>query len=294
MDFGQALQAFIGLYSMLESRGQAERAQRLLQRSLDEFGNISLPKLPQIVAEELGPSAMESIDPRLDAAQHEALGAYDEVIDGGGFAQADRAALNNVGNSLSRRLRATRQGISDSMAARGLEGSGADYAAQANAAQDAEQRLSVAGENTAAEGLRRRMAAIAGKGQMSGEMWDRAARKAAAKDEIERFNATARSGANAYNSSIPQQEFQNALTKAAGKAGRIGAMVGQQNTAGGIQRMQLAGMGAAAGRLGGAYGGSDYGQASKNKSDPGGYYQKRDADGYAYDSEPEEWENPWA
>lgn len=290
VDYGMIIQGALALYSQLQSQGQAAKAERLLRDSLDEFGKISLPKLQEIVAEELGPSAMGQIDPSLDAAQQDALGAYDEVIDGDGMALEDRSALNSIGNSLSRRLRSTRHGIRDSMASRGLEGSGADYAMQAEAAQDAEQRMSVAGENTAAEALKRRLAAIGGKGQLAGQMWDRKARAAQAADEIARFNASARAGAKAYNASIPQQQFQNELTKAAGKAGRIGAMVGQQNQAGQVERLQLAGLGAAAGR---AF--SDYGQADKNKSqaDAGGYY-KRDASGNPYDSEPDEWENPWA
>lgn len=285
MDYGAIIQAAVALFSSLQEQGRQERAQHLLQQSLDEFGNISLPKLQEIVAEEMGPSAMESIDPSLDAAQHEALGAYDDIIEGGGMSTADKADINNIGNTLGRRLRNTRQGIRDSMAVRGLEGSGADYATQGEAAQDAEQRLSVAGENTAGEALKRRFSAIGGKGALAGQMWDRKARAAQAADEIARFNAGARAGAKAYNASIPQQQFQNELTKAAGKAGRIGAMVGQSNMAGQTQRLQMAGIGAAAGRAFSDYGDTNYTKKQK---------QKVDASGNPYDSEPDEWENPWA
>lgn len=249
-------QAGISIIGELIASGQEEKARALLQQSRDEFGNISLPKLKEVQAQELGASALGGIqtDPRLEGAQYEALGGYDDIIDGGGLAAQDKAAMNRIGSLVSRGVANNRAGLTADMEARGMRGSGADIAAQLASAQAGGQRLAASGDEQAALAAQQRIAAITQKGAMAGSMrnqqYGEKSRAAEAADAIARFNAQARSGAADANNGLAQQQFGNAMGRQAGKAGATTPLAAAYQGQADSTRQMYAGAGAAVGRAG--------------------------------------------
>lgn len=249
-----ALQGGLGLIGELLAQGREAEAQRLLQQARDGFGNIDLPKLQQLAAQTLGPSALEGVhtDPRLAAAQNEALGSYDDVIEGDGLAAQDKAAMNRIGSAITRGASLNRAGLTADMEARGMRGSGADIAAQLSSGQAANQRLSDAGVQQEGIAAQNRMAAIQGKGALAGQMrgqdYSEKSRAAEAADEIARYNANARTGATQYNNSMAQQQFSDAMSRQQGKAGATGPLANSYQQQADSTRQLYAGLGAAAER----------------------------------------------
>lgn len=253
MDYGIALQALISLVGELTAQGQEAKARELLQQSMDNMGKLDLPKFKEVVAQQLGPSALEKVmtDPKLRDAQLGALGSYDEIIDGGGMATADTAAINGIGNQLARRLQATRSSVQQGFDSRGMGESGAAIAAQQLAGQDETHQLNQAGLDQSAEAMRRRFQAIAAKGDLAGNIrgqdYAEKSRAAQAADEIARFNAGARANAAGANNALAGQTFDANYRKVAGQAGAAGALAGNYDQAADSTRNMFGYAGRAAG-----------------------------------------------
>lgn len=251
MDYGALVQAIIGIVGEVMASGDKAEAKALLERMRTEFQNIPLPSLEEIEAQQVGPSAMEGIttDPTLEAAQYDSLGQLGDVAENG-LAGVDKATLNRIANQVSRRQSAGVAGIEADMAARGLAGSGMDYAAREQLASDSNQRLSEEGQNIGADSLQRRLKAVFGRGEMAGKMrgqgFDEKATKAAAQDTANRFNATMRSDAQRHNANLPQQRFANQMQKTAAAANPTAALVANYNNNANDTRSAAAGYGAAA------------------------------------------------
>lgn len=245
-------QAGVSIIGELIASGQEQKARDILQKSLDAYGNISLPNFEKVVAQQLGPSALANVrtDPSLSAAQHSALGAYDDIISGNGLAAEDQAILNRTGNQLARRMSANRSGIQQDMAAKGMQNSGAAVAAQLSNAQATNQNLSEAGFNTQAEALKRRYAAIQGKGQMAGEMrnqdFGEKSKAALAADEIAKYNANARAAAQGANNGNAMSTFGAAMSRQAGMSGAGQAVAGADQKQAGSTRTLFGNLGASA------------------------------------------------
>lgn len=234
MDYGALIQAAVTAIGELAAKGERDKAEALLTRMRTEFEGIPLPDLEEIEAIQLGPSAMEGVstDPSLEAAQLQSLGQIGDVADNG-LADVDKALLNKLANQVSRRQRAGMANIEGDMAARGLAGSGMDYALRASNAQDANQRLSEAGQNIGADSLERRLKAAYGRGEMAGKVrgqsFDEKSSRARAIDEINRQNAAARSQAQYHNAALPQQRFANQMQKTGAMANPTHALVANYN-----------------------------------------------------------------
>jgi hypothetical protein len=120
-----------------------------------------------------------------------------------------------------------------------------------------------------------------------GQDWAEAAQTAGARDARAESNVGRREKANYYNAGLPQQNFTNKMSKNTGQlapGNNLAAFHGNQAQS---QRDFWGNMGAAAAANNSSGGGS-------NSSSSGGNTQKRDANGDPYETEPEEWENPWA
>lgn len=253
MDYAAMAQAAAAMLGQMVAQGQEARARKLYQDSLDEFGNLDLPKFQEIAAQELGPAAMESVraDPKLVASQNAALGQYDEIIDGDGFNAADEASMNAVGNQIARRAGANRAGIAQGFAANGMAQSGAAVAAQMGNAQAANQQLNEAGLNTTAAGQASRRNALAAKGALAGTMRNQdvseRSRAAQAHDDTARYNANARMSAAQQNNANMQTQFQNAFNRQTGKAGAAGVLGNAYNNQAANTRQFFGNMGAGVG-----------------------------------------------
>lgn len=249
-----AIQAVFGVIGELMANGKELEAKNIYKRMLMEAQGIELPAFEDIVAQQLGPSAMEGVttDPALEAAQYDALGALGEVGQDG-LAAVDEAALNRIANQVSRRSRGAQAGIEADMAARGLAGSGIDYGARLQDSSDANMRISEAGQNIGADALQRRIQALGMRGELGGKIrgqsFDEKSKKADATDTINRINAGMRERAQYHNANLPQQRFQNRLAKLGAQANPSMAQAGFHQGQGESQRGLWAGLGAAGSRM---------------------------------------------
>lgn len=248
------LLAQLGLGALGEAAASADKAtqQRILERMLKEFDGINLPDVKSIVAEELGPQAMEGVfaDDELKGLEREALDEMLRVGRSGGLTLEDKAALNTIRGKTDRSVNAAHQRIAEDMAARGQSGGGAELAMKLSANQGAAQRLGDEGLQIAGMAQRRARDAMLQGGQMASRMGERdfaeKARRAEAADRRAQYNAAARERANLYNANAPQQQFQNAMAKAAGKSGQMGQQANFFGNQAADTRQLYAGMGKAA------------------------------------------------
>ncbi len=287
---GMGLQALMQMAA--ESSAQKDRAEqlRLLKELMDEYRNVPLPELERVAAEELGPSAMEGVqtDAALRSAQLDALGRLQDLAKGGGLTLEDEAALSKVLGKSARQESLGRQRLADDFAARGQLGSGAQLAMALQGNQASAQRGREEAMDRAAMAQRRSLDAMLQGGRLAGEVrgqdYGEKARAAEARDAIASYNAGAREKARYRNAGLAQQQFGNRLAKLGGAQGPGHGVADFYGQSAQDARAAGAGYGRAAydaGRTFDAYQRTD------------GRPQKRDASGYPYGSEPEEWEDPW-
>jgi hypothetical protein len=195
-----------------------------MQRASEAY-NIPLPVLQQMVAEQLGPSAQESVyaDPNLQAAQSDSLGGLQRISDSGGMTTEDRVNDEMMQRDAAQRAMAQRKSIVNTLARSGVNPGGASVAMQLGAARDQQEAGALAGAQTAADARRRAMQAVLQRGQMAGQMrsqgFNEASSRASATDKVREYNNRVVNQARMYNLGLPQQNFQNQMNRAAGMAG---------------------------------------------------------------------------
>lgn len=217
--WGTAIGAAVGLgagvVGYLVAKGHRDKAEEILKQAAARYGDISAPTLERVAAEVLGPSAYAQIqhDPVYQKAKLDALNRLGGVVQGGGYDVQARAAENQALNKAARQSYAQQGAVLDSMAARGVGGSGAEIGALlANAQANADRNAQV-GLDTAAAAQKRYLDSILAQGQLGGQYaaqdWQEKARAADAYDTIARWNADSRQRANYYNAGLAQQDFNN-------------------------------------------------------------------------------------
>lgn len=294
MDYSAIIQLVMQMAGELSAQGKKDKAQALLQGSLDKFGQLSLPNFQQAVAQTLGPSALASIqaDPRLKAAQNASLSSYDDIIGGQGYSAADKANINSVGNQIATRQAGANSAVRQQMEASGQGQSGAAIAAQLENQQQANQRFSEAGQNQVAQGVARRFQAIHDKGQLASDMnsqdWSQQSAKAQAADQIAQYNASARTAANGQNNSNAQTIYADAYGRLQGQAGMTGQVAQNLNTNAAQIPQNMAGLGST---MAAVMRGAGSSNATANGTGTGGYLPTP-----AYPttgSAADEWDNPY-
>lgn len=229
---GLLIQGGAGILGGVLSSGDRAEQQRLIREAMDEYGQINLPKLEELLAEQLGPSEMGNLraDPSSVAAQRESLEELKRLSQAGGMRLEDKAMMSEALGRSSRAESAGRQRIADDMASRGVGGSGAELAMSLANQQGAAQRGSEVAMQAAAQAQRRALDAMMQKGRLAGDMrsqdFGERSRAAEANDSIQRWNAAARQDASRYNASLGQRNFDNQMQRASGRAN---AAVGAAN-----------------------------------------------------------------
>lgn len=219
----------------------------------------------------MGPSAMENIalDPRLAQAQ---MGALEQLSQMGevGLLPGERAALNQARRAAASEAQAKSAQLMDEYARRGMGGSGAELAARLQAGQSAADRQSQESDRLMQMAQERALSSISGAGNLAGQIgnqqFGQQSDVAKAKDYINQFNTqnqqnvqqrnvqnqnqaqlrnleTSQDIANKNvstknyqqekNKGLLQQNFQNQMNLAAGRAGQYQGMANnaQQNAA---------------------------------------------------------------
>lgn len=213
-----------GILGQIDWTGDKARAREMLRRASEAF-NIPLPELQRMVAEQLGPSAMEGVsaDPALQGQQYEALGELGRIADSGGMTLEDKVNYEDAQRQAAQQAMRQRQSILNLMRrSTGGNVQGASVAAQLGAVGDEQEATALAGAKTAADARRRATEAVLKRGALAGDVrgqqFDEAARRAAARDAVTRYNTTARQTAQNYNLGLPQEQFENQRSLAAGRS----------------------------------------------------------------------------
>lgn len=210
--------------------GRSEQ-ERLLRSAMDELGNIDPAVFEQLVAQELGPSAVATktqTDPRLTGLQFEGLDELTGIINDGGLDPVARADLYRANAAAGRTAGANINRIQENLDARGAGGSAAGAVLQAKAGQDATQQAYETGLDATARAWDRRMQALNQRTNQAGTMrqqeFGEKARRAEAEDSVARYNADARTAAGRYRNQMAQQAWENRFRTADAKARAAGGM----------------------------------------------------------------------
>lgn len=229
--------------------GAQDQAQKDIDSAVGAYNGLTPPSFtpvnyqgPQVATE--GPSAMSGVttNPANNAAQTAQLAALSRLSANGGRNAASDANLASIQANENANARGQRDAIMQNAAARGQGGSGASLLAQLQGSQAATDRqsaedLGVAGqEANTAIGAGQAAAGIGS--NMENQEFGEGAAKAAAADNVARFNAGNQQAANngaaeANNASqtmnnftAPQQTYADTAQKAAGQAGAYEAGTG--------------------------------------------------------------------
>jgi len=257
-----------------ESGRLSAQQQELLAEAVQRLKDMGVPSAeaqrivlesPELVGlqefRELGPSEFAGIeaDPRLQQAQMDALSQI-QRFGGAGLTEAEKAQAFMMQRQASGAEQARQKAILQSMAQRGISGSGIELAAQLSSGQASAERRAMAQAQLAGQAQQRALQAISQGGQLAGQIRGQAfgeqAQSAQAQDAIARFNAQQRAQIEAanlarqqnieqqragtaqqqeiHNKALIQQEYQNRLAREqaiggaiTGQAGAIGEQAGR-------------------------------------------------------------------
>jgi len=223
-------QAIGGAVGSAAGAGDREAQRRLIESLLREYGDLDVPELEQMFAEQLGPSAQEGVrgamDPRFAREQHSVLDSLKRLEEQGGETSETRAVLNKILGDTARQESAGRNAILNNMKSRGVSGSGAELAMQLQNNQQSADQSQRAGLEQSAQANRRLLDVIMGRGNMAGQMRGQDYRElsdsARAKDMISQYNADNRYKTQYTNKvQLPGQQFGMEMDKMRGKTGLV-------------------------------------------------------------------------
>ena len=236
--------AVVSLIGQLIASGQEAKAQELRSDIARQYRDLPLPVLDKLVAQKLPPDAADRYTKATQAtrAQSDVLGKTMEIVNEKGETEGDRAAylrMQNEANSISN---AAQSGIQRGMADRGLGGSGLSFAIQQQGAQGAVNAANAAGIQEAGAARGRYMEALGMASQQSGNMRTQEFAGLQAQDQINQFNARQQAAVDMANQQIPQQQYDNQMTKLTGIANSTNQVAsgydrgaqGTRQTAGGV------------------------------------------------------------
>jgi len=171
------------------------------------------PRLASVALQERSNMFNISTDPRLRAAQLDALGALGGIAERGGLTLTDEANLARLQSQVAQADRGRREAILQNMQMRGQGGSGLELLAQMQSAQDATTGAADASRDIAAAAQDRALQAILQQGalggQIRGQEFGEQADIAKAQDIINAFNAGNLTQGNQFNAAAINrgQEF---------------------------------------------------------------------------------------
>lgn len=236
--------AVVSLIGSLISAGQEGQAAQIRQQLANEYDGLPLPVIDKLVAQKLGPEQAARYMKATQASQTQSdvLNKTMEVVNEKGETADDRAAYLRMRDEAEGISNAAESGVQRDMQRRGLGGSGMEFALRQSGAQNAANAANRAGTMEAADARGRYMDALGMAGGMSSSMRSQDFAAMQAQDAINMFNARQQSDADFRNQQIPQQQFDNQMTKLAGKSNAKNAVASgyergaqaTRDTAGGV------------------------------------------------------------
>lgn len=236
---GQLGGAVVGLIGRAIAEGDFAKARELRQQMVAEYGEENLPVIDRVIAQEVGPSAFESIrgDGATRDAQMTALDALQNEYAQGGMTEADRAALNVASREVSGRAAGDLANTQQRLARVGQAGNGALNAVlagqagqnAANATADMAGRAQMSARDRA---LRALEASAGLAGDVRGQDFGEAAARAKAADAFNLFNADQRTNAQQANNANAFGSFNAKMgLKDRRNAARGGVVKGYEDSA---------------------------------------------------------------
>ena len=222
-NWGALVQMGIAAMGEAKASQMSDKQLALIGQQLADLKGISLPDLQKMNPEQLGASAVGSMqsDQNLRGKQLAALSEIQRLADSGGLDLSDKAGLEEALNVARNQERRARAGVGARAAARGGMSNSARMMMDLDAASAGSNNLRQEGLQTAAMAQRRRLDAIKQASSMSGGLreqdWREKESSARARDLREERNAGARQRAAYYNAGLPQQQFNNQITKVTGQ-----------------------------------------------------------------------------
>jgi len=216
---GAGVSLLARLFGEAIAAGDYDRAERLKQQAVAEYGDETLPEFERIEAQEVGRTELAGIqtDAAPRNAQMEALSRLAEFAAPGMSAEDEgdlRVAQDAAGGVAAR---AAGQG-EQLAAARGLQRSGLSQALAAQGAQAGAQTAADTATSLASQRRQRQLQAISQMGSMGGQIrqqdYGQASDAARAQDTLNQFNANMRAGAIDSRNRQQQQRFGNQMTLA--------------------------------------------------------------------------------
>lgn len=141
--------------------------------------------------------------------QREALNRLEEIATQGGMTQADRSVANAAMNEAAARTAQQREAQVNELRQQGLAGSGAELAARLAGGQQGANANFAAGaditKSAQVRALQALQSGLQGNAALNTQLFDQQAKKAAAEDAVNRFNAEARNSINEANARRMQE-----------------------------------------------------------------------------------------
>lgn len=221
---GALIEFFMNVLGQSKADAERNAALQLRQEGLRDWTNIATPELSALDLQQQDGSEYGGIqeDPRLRQYQMQALEGLGETVASKGMTAEDAAAYNRArqaAGSIDSGLR----GAAESQAAqRGMGGSTASLMSALSAGQAGVNRSSQMGTDAASDARQRYMQALNSlgdsSGQMRGQEYGIASRRAEAQDAINRFNTGMRWQNAMHNQGLSQQNFENQMGLAGGRS----------------------------------------------------------------------------
>lgn len=193
---------------------------------------------------ELGDTNLADIttDPRFADYELAALAELEEQSQNG-YTARDQADLVRIESEASRANRGRQGAIQQNMAARGLGGSGLDFIAQTQAAQDSIERQALEGLEKNAQLQERKQSATARLGSLGSELqskeYAQKASAAQAQDNIDRFNASMSIDRNKANTNLANEAATQNWSRSNATADRnVGAAADFRGSILGVKQKQ--------------------------------------------------------
>ena len=210
-----AIAAAASLIGAAIAAGDEAKARAIREDLAARIGAVKLPVLDKLVAQKLGPEELQKYQriTKPMQAQSDVLGKWMEEVNAKGETADDRAAVLRMQQQANGIASGASAAVQRGMNARGMSGSGMDFALQQQGAQSAVNQANATGIEAAAAARGRYMEALRAAGGMSTQMRGQELETMGAQDAINMFNARAQSDADRYNASLAQQDFDNEMAK---------------------------------------------------------------------------------
>lgn len=246
--------------------GHQASAEEILKKAVLNYGPDVLPELKKLVPEQLVNTMYDNIkeDPELREVQKGVLSRLQRIYSEEGNTAEDEFAYQKALRDAQQHTASQRGAILQNLQARGVNSPNLEASMQMQAAQNDDQNLYMANLQQAADARKRALASLSDSASLAGNIRSQdykvASDRAAAQDDINKFNANMRWAAqNANNQQemdkwkAKEQQRQNRYAMAQDQANAKNGQAAQARQSG----QQWAGTAAAVGSaVGGAY--TDY------------------------------------